>query len=34
VRPVVHAVLPLGEVAEAHRLLEDGESIGKVLLAV
>jgi putative PIG3 family NAD(P)H quinone oxidoreductase len=34
VRPVVHAVLPLGEVAEAHRLLEDGESIGKVLLRV
>jgi putative PIG3 family NAD(P)H quinone oxidoreductase len=34
VRPVVHAVLPLTEVTEAYRLLEDGESVGKVLLAV
>jgi NADPH:quinone reductase-like Zn-dependent oxidoreductase len=32
VRPLVHAVLPLEEVAEAHRIIEDGEHIGKVVL--
>lgn len=32
IEPVVSAVLPLDEVAEAHRLVEDGESVGKVLL--
>jgi putative PIG3 family NAD(P)H quinone oxidoreductase len=32
VRPVVHTRLPLAEVQEAHRLLEDGEATGKVLL--
>ncbi|MFJ9313079.1 NAD(P)H-quinone oxidoreductase [Pimelobacter simplex] len=32
VRPVVSAVLPLDEVAEAHRLIESGEAVGKVLL--
>lgn len=31
-RPVIHKVLPLGEAAEAHRILEDSEQIGKVLL--
>lgn len=31
-RPVVHAVLPLDEAAEAHRLLASGEAFGKVLL--
>lgn len=30
--PVVHAVFPLDEVAEAHRLLESGTHIGKILL--
>ena len=30
--PVVHAVVPLADAAEAHRMLEEGESIGKVLL--
>lgn len=34
VRPVVHARLPLGDVARAHRLLEAGEHVGKVLLVV
>jgi putative PIG3 family NAD(P)H quinone oxidoreductase len=32
VKPVVSKVLPLDEVAEAHRLIEDGEAVGKVLL--
>ncbi|WP_370288906.1 NAD(P)H-quinone oxidoreductase [Nocardioides sp.] len=30
--PVVSATLPLAEVAEAHRLVESSESVGKVLL--
>jgi putative PIG3 family NAD(P)H quinone oxidoreductase len=34
VRPVVHTRLPLEEVQEGHRLLEDGEATGKVLLTV
>lgn len=32
VRPITHATLPLGEAAEAHRLLEAGGVLGKVLL--
>ncbi|HVV76076.1 MAG TPA: NAD(P)H-quinone oxidoreductase [Mycobacteriales bacterium] len=32
VRPVVHTTMPMSEVAEAHRLVADGEHIGKVLL--
>jgi NADPH:quinone reductase-like Zn-dependent oxidoreductase len=32
VRPVVHTTLPMSEVAEAHRLVADGEHVGKVLL--
>lgn len=31
-RPVVHAVLPLAEAAEAHRMLERREQFGKVIL--
>ena len=34
VRPVVHATLPLTLAADAHRLLESGEVIGKVVLKV
>jgi putative PIG3 family NAD(P)H quinone oxidoreductase len=34
VRPVVDRVLPWDEAAEAHRVLADGENIGKVLLQV
>ena len=33
VRPVVDRVLPMAEAAEAHRVLEAGEAVGKVLLA-
>src|ERR671912_1876168 len=32
--PIVHATLPLRDAAEAHRLLESGEVIGKVVLTV
>ena len=32
VRPVVHATLPLEEAAEAHRLMEASDHIGKILL--
>jgi putative PIG3 family NAD(P)H quinone oxidoreductase len=32
VRPIVHAVVPMAEAAEAHRILESGDHIGKVLL--
>ncbi len=31
-RPVVHAVLPLAQAAEAHRILEDRRVVGKVVL--
>jgi NADPH:quinone reductase-like Zn-dependent oxidoreductase len=31
-KPVVHRVLPLAEAAEAHRILEDRETFGKVVL--
>jgi putative PIG3 family NAD(P)H quinone oxidoreductase len=34
IRPIVHRTLPLGEASEAHRLLEAGEVIGKVVLSV
>ncbi|MEV0194988.1 NAD(P)H-quinone oxidoreductase [Nonomuraea sp. NPDC050691] len=32
VRPVVHARVPMSDAAEAHRLLDSGEHIGKILL--
>jgi putative PIG3 family NAD(P)H quinone oxidoreductase len=31
--PVIHAVLPMSEAAEAHRMLDDGTHVGKILLA-
>jgi len=34
VSPVVHATFPLREAAKAHRLLESGEVVGKVVLTV
>jgi NADPH2:quinone reductase len=34
VRPVVHATLPLTHAGDAHRMLEAGEVIGKVVLTV
>lgn len=33
-RPVVHTTFPLRQAAEAHRLLESGEVVGKVVLTV
>ena len=32
VRPVVHETVPFSEAARAHRMVEDGDSVGKVLL--
>ncbi|HEX4811204.1 MAG TPA: NAD(P)H-quinone oxidoreductase [Nonomuraea sp.] len=32
VRPVVHAELPMSEAGEAHRMLDSGEHVGKILL--
>jgi putative PIG3 family NAD(P)H quinone oxidoreductase len=34
VKPIVHTALPLDQVAEAHRLMEDGGHIGKIMLTV
>ncbi len=34
VRPIVHGSMPLEEIAEAHRLMEDGGHTGKILLTV
>jgi NADPH2:quinone reductase len=33
VRPVIHAVLPASEAAQAHALMESSEHIGKIMLA-
>jgi NADPH:quinone reductase-like Zn-dependent oxidoreductase len=33
VKPIVYATFPLRLAAEAHRLLESGEHIGKIVLA-
>jgi putative PIG3 family NAD(P)H quinone oxidoreductase len=32
VRPIVHSVLPLDQAAEAHRLMEAGDNVGKLVL--
>jgi len=34
VAPVIHATVPLAEAAEAHRILESGTHIGKVVLTI
>jgi NADPH2:quinone reductase len=34
VKPVIHAVLPLAEAAQAHALMESSEHIGKIVLMV
>jgi NADPH:quinone reductase len=34
VKPVIHAVLPLAQAADAHRLMEEGQHIGKIVLDV
>jgi putative PIG3 family NAD(P)H quinone oxidoreductase len=33
-RPVIHATFPLAQAAEAHRLMESGEHVGKIVLTV
>ena len=33
IRPVIEAILPLAEAAQAHRLMEAGNHVGKILLA-
>lgn len=33
IRPVIEAILPLAEAAQAHRLMEAGDHVGKILLA-
>jgi NADPH:quinone reductase-like Zn-dependent oxidoreductase len=34
IRPVIYATFPLREAAEAHRLMESGSHIGKIVLTV
>ena len=34
VKPVVHAVLPLAEAAQAHQMLEERQQFGKIVLAI
>jgi NADPH:quinone reductase len=34
VRPVIHATFPLAEAAQAHRLMESGDHVGKIVLTV
>jgi NADPH2:quinone reductase len=34
IRPIVHAVFPLEQAADAHRLMESGAHIGKIILQV
>jgi NADPH2:quinone reductase len=34
IRPIVHAVFPLEQAADAHRLMESGTHIGKIILQV
>jgi putative PIG3 family NAD(P)H quinone oxidoreductase len=34
VRPVIHTTMPLAEVADAHRLMENGGHVGKIVLTV
>lgn len=34
IRPVIHATYPLAQVAEAHRLMESSQHVGKIVLTV
>jgi putative PIG3 family NAD(P)H quinone oxidoreductase len=34
IRPIVHATMPLDDVAAAHRLMESGDHIGKIVLTL
>ena len=31
-KPVIHATFPFAQAAEAHRLMESGEHVGKIIL--
>ena len=31
-KPVIHATFPLAQACEAHRLMESGEHVGKIVL--
>jgi NADPH2:quinone reductase len=33
-KPIVHATFPLGQAADAHRLMESGDHVGKIVLVV
>jgi NADPH:quinone reductase-like Zn-dependent oxidoreductase len=33
-KPVISATLPLSEIREAHRLLEEGDVFGKIVLEI
>jgi NADPH2:quinone reductase len=34
IRPIIDRTFPLAEAAEAHRLMESGAHIGKILLTI
>jgi NADPH:quinone reductase len=34
VRPIIHATFPLEQAADAHRLMESSNHIGKIVLTV
>ncbi|MEM6666907.1 MAG: NAD(P)H-quinone oxidoreductase [Pseudomonadota bacterium] len=34
VKPIIHAIFPLEQAADAHRMMEAGENIGKIILTV
>ena len=34
VKPIIHAVFPLSEAAEAHRLMESSAHVGKIILTI
>ena len=34
VQPITHAVLPIEQAADAHRMLEDGDVFGKIVLTM
>ena len=34
IKPVIHATFPLTDAAAAHRAMEDGDHIGKIVLEV
>jgi NADPH:quinone reductase-like Zn-dependent oxidoreductase len=32
IKPIIHTTMPLAEAAEAHRLMESSDHLGKILL--